>query len=260
MYFKLKNQKGVITKAIKKAGAYRRLGKILKISKSSIFEYSKGRPISRKNLDKIITFLKIKNKEKIILENLPNNWKQIKGGKRLVGIKKLKGTFEKEMKVWRDFQSKKLKKWHKFMKINKPEGYYNLQYSRFKKIAGYKYQTKNGEKVRNSFEKETADILKDLKIDYEYEPLINIDKNYFFPDFLINKKIIIECTMWKGLEKAYKLKSKIDMLKKKYNVYVLIPKNLYSYYKILNHHLILGLDEFVLVAQTFKAKTLKKEQ
>ena len=66
--------------------------------------------------------------------------------------------------------------------------------------------------------------------------------------------------MWKGLEKAYKLKSKIDMLKKKYNVYVLIPKNLYSYYKILNHHLILGLDEFVLVAQTFKAKTLKKEQ
>jgi len=130
-----------------------------------------------------------------------------------------------------------------------------MQYSKFKKIGGYKYITKRGEKVRNYFEKEVADMLHKLWIGYEYEPLVNIGKRYFSPDFLIDNKVIIECTAWKGENKAYKLKEKIDILKKNYKVIVIIPKNLYSYYKILNDHLILGLDEFVPVAQTFPKGT-----
>lgn len=57
--------------------------------------------------------------------------------------------------------------------------------------------------------------------------------------------------MWRGLDKAIKLKRKIEILKDKYIIYVLIPKALNNYYKILNNHLILGLDELVPVAQTF---------
>ena len=55
--------------------------------------------------------------------------------------------------------------------------------------------------------------------------------------------------MWKGSDKAIKLKEKIKHLKKKYKVYVVIPKPLNKYYQIINNHLVLGLDEFVPVAQ-----------
>ena len=58
--------------------------------------------------------------------------------------------------------------------------------------------------------------------------------------------------MWKGEKNAYKLKEKINALGSKYQIYVVIPKALYRYYKILDNHLILGLDEFVPIAQTFR--------
>ena len=137
------------------------------------------------------------------------------------------------------------------MKLFEPRKYHLMQYEKFKKIGGYKFTTKNGEKMRNSFEKKIADHLYELKIPYKYEPLIKVKDRYFFPDFVINDKIIIECTAWKGETKAYKIKEKVDLLKRKYKVYVVIPKNLYTYYKILDNHLIQGVEKFVLVAQTF---------
>jgi len=137
------------------------------------------------------------------------------------------------------------------MKLTQPRKYYEMQYSKFKKIGGYNHKTKRGEKVRNILEKQIANILHKLNINYEYEPLIKSDGKYFFPDFIINKKIVIECTSWKGEIKAYKLKEKINHLKKDYNVFVVIPKNLYTYYKILDNYLVKGIEEFVLVAQTF---------
>ena len=146
------------------------------------------------------------------------------------------------------------------MKKNNPEEYYILQYNRFKKIGGYKYKTKRGELVRNNFEKSAADILYNLNINYQYEPLVKSNNKYFFPDFLINNKIIVECTMWKGEVKAYKLKDKIKYLSDNYKVFILIPKDLYSYYRILDNHLVLGLDEFASVAQTFLTNGEKKEQ
>lgn len=248
MYIKIKYQEKIIRKAIKKAGSYRKLSKLTKIPRSSIFEYCRGRPILE---ERFYALSKLLEKDLTVLEKLPDNWKQVRGGKKLIEIKKQNGTFDKEMKRWQDFQAQKLKRWHRFMRINKPKEYYKIQYSRFKKIGEYKYETDKGEKVRNKLEKEIADKLNQLRIKYEYEPLVNVEDNYFFPDFLINNKVIVECTMWKGFEKAYKLKNKVDVLKKKYRVYVVIPKTLYSYYKILNSHLILGLDEFVPVAQTF---------
>ena len=67
------------------------------------------------------------------------------------------------------------------MKKTNPEEYYISQYEKFKKIGEYKYVTNNGEKVRNILEKEVADILKNHKIKYEYEPYINVKNKAFSP-------------------------------------------------------------------------------
>jgi len=252
MYVKLnKNkQKEIMRNAVKKAGSYKKLSKILNIPKSSLFSYFNGRVILEERFQTIINFLEI-DKEKLLIKKLDQNWKQVLGGKLCVHAKKKKGTFEKQLKNAQEKGAMKLKEWHKHMKKNHPKKYYLIQYSNLKKVAGYKYKTKRGEKVRNIFEKQVADIFYDLGIAYEYEPLINSGEKYFFPDFLINKNIIVECTTWRGKSKAYQLKEKIRHLEKKYRVFVVIPKSLYTYYKILNPYLVLGLEKFVPVAQTF---------
>ena len=139
--------------------------------------------------------------------------------------------------------SHSLRLWHKRMKKENIEKYYIMQYERFKKVGNYKFITENGEKVRNKLEKDVADLLKKLGFDYKYEPLVRVGKNYFFPDFLINDNTIIECTAWRGFDKAIKLKNKIKYLKKKYTVFVVIPKALKRYYEILNQYLLFGIDD-----------------
>ncbi|OIO42122.1 hypothetical protein COU56_02145 [Candidatus Pacearchaeota archaeon CG10_big_fil_rev_8_21_14_0_10_31_9] len=257
MYIELKDQSSFIQKAIIKAGSQRKLSNIIDIPHSSIDRYLSGGFIPDKRFELISNFLEIKNSNKLIKNKFENNFRQRIGGKSCVEFKKRNGTFERDMKNIQNKQSERLKQWHSKMKRDNPKEYYSKQYSRFKKIGGYKYKSKNGEKVRNLFEKQVADILFDLRIDYEYEPLINVRDQYFFPDFLINKKIIFEVTAWEGETKAYKLKDKISYLDEKYKVYVIIPKHLYKYYKILNNHLILGLDDFASVAQTILADMVK---
>ncbi|MBI2671573.1 hypothetical protein HYX16_01435 [Candidatus Woesearchaeota archaeon] len=256
MYVKLKTgkQKILLTKAIKFAGSQRKLAKITRISKGSICDYVRGSFMTEKRFNKIADFLNIKDKERLIEEKKPDNWRQILGGKKCVISKKNKGTFLRDMKHINKLGAKTLKKWHQDMKATYPEEYYNIQYSRFKKMYGYKHTTMNGEKVRNIWEKQIADILSSLRINYEYEPLVRANKKYFFPDFVINKKIILEVTRWKGIENAFKLKSKIKALKDNYQIFVVIPKNLKSYYSLIGDNLIIGLEEFARIAQTFPKK------
>lgn len=251
MYFILKKGvlRNIVFKALNKAGNIRNLEKAVKISRSALSDYyNERRAIKQDNLDKLTNYLNILFKEEDIIERLPNNWKQIKGGKRCVEEKKKNGTFEKQLQQMRSKNSYEhnagsLRLWHKKMKKENPEKYYIMQYERFKKVGRYKFTTENGEKVRNKLEKDTADILKNLKINYKYESLVKSGGKYFFPDFLIRNNIIIECTEWRGFDKAIKLKNKIQQLKKKYRVYVLIPKALKRYYEILNEYLLLGLDD-----------------
>lgn len=251
MYIELENQKTIIFQAIEKAGSYRKMSKILNIPRSSIVRYYQNGTIPQDRFDKIIDFLEIKT-EKLKFKRLEKNWKQVLGGEGCVKSKKYKGTFEEQLKNAQERGVKKFKEWHKRMKKENPKEYYQMQYNNFKKVSGYKFITKRGHKVRNKFEKQIADILYKFKIEYEYEPLVKSDKKYFFPDFLINNRIIIECTEWRGETKAYKLKDKIKHLKKRYKIFIVIPKDLYRYYKILDKYLIKGLDEFVPVAQTFR--------
>ncbi len=260
MFIKIKNQEMIIRKAINKAGSYRKLSKNLRIPLPSLSRYINGEALQEDRFNLIVQFLDI-DKNKLCLETLPDNFRQKIGGINCVAIKKQKGTFERDMKRIQKICSEKLKRWHKNMKQNYPEKYYNIQYSRFKKIGGYKCKTNRGEIVRNILEKDIADILYKLNLEYKYEPLVRINKNFFFPDFLIENKIIVECTMWKGQDKAHKLKKKIKELKKKYNVFVVIPKSLNKVYSLIKSSLILGLDEFASVAQTFcDAKALEREK
>lgn len=253
MYIRIKNnQEKIIKLAIKKAGGYRKLEEITKIPKSSLYRYGKLESIPEERFQKIISFLEIK-KDNLNLEKLEDNWKQKIGGKNCIESKRKKGTFEKELKIIQKKGILKIKEWHKKMKKENSEKYHLMQYEKFKKIYGYKFTTLNGEKVRNRFEKEVADKLKNLKIKYKYEPFVKIKNKGFFPDFIINNKIIIETTEWQGKEKAYQLKEKIKILSNKFHVFVVIPKHLYSNYKILDNNLILGIENLDLVAQLVRA-------
>jgi hypothetical protein len=254
MYYLLKKEaiKDIIIKSAQKTGSIKLLSSELNIAKSMLYRYlNRKTAINEKRLNQILDYAKIKMNNKMICQTFPDNWKQTKGGKNCVKSKKKKGTYQKQLELCHKKSSEYMKKLHKEMKKTKPKEYYISQYEKFKKIGGYKYLTENNEKVRNKLEKDVADILKNSKIQYQYEPYININNKAFFPDFVINKNIIIECTAWKGYDKAIKLKKKIKILKNKYMIYVIIPKDLYNYYKILDKHLVLGLDEFVPLAQTF---------
>ncbi|MFA7708212.1 MAG: hypothetical protein WCX73_04645 [Candidatus Pacearchaeota archaeon] len=252
MYFILKKKvlRNILFQAFAKSGNIRNLEKELKISKSTLsLYYNEKRAIRQENLNKLLNYLGILIKEGDIIKKLPDNWKQIEGGKKCVEIKKKNGVYIKQLKKCQKASSKYMKFLHEKMKKENPEKYHIAQYEKFKKIGGYKFITINGEKVRNNLEKDTADLLNNLKIEYKYEPLVKSGGKYFFPDFLINNELIIECTEWRGFDKAIKLRDKIKHLKKKYRVYVVIPKALKRYYGILNSYLLLGLDDLKQILQ-----------
>ncbi|MCU0642398.1 MAG: helix-turn-helix domain-containing protein, partial [archaeon] len=203
--------KDITSRAINKSGNIRKLEKETGISRSALSRfYNEKRSINSKDLAKLADYLRIKIKNKDILKETPDNMRQINGGKRCVELKKRRGTFAKQLELCHKKSSEYMKKLHKEMKKNSPKEYYRSQYEKFKKIGNYKYTTDNNEKVRNELERDLANALKKAKIDYQYEPFILIDNKAFFPDFLINNKIIIECTAWRGYDKAIKLKEKIS--------------------------------------------------
>lgn len=254
LYLKEGKLKELILRAKIKEGTLRKLAEKMGISKSALSElYNEKRPVKEELLNKLLNHTKSIIEKEEIEKALPNNWKQVKAGLKGVIIRKNKGTFQKQLELCQKGSSNYMKRWHRNMKEKNSEEYYKLQHSRFKKVDKYKFTTTKGEIVRNKFEKQVADKLNALNVPYSYEPLVKIGKRSFFPDFLINNKIILECTMWRGTDKAIKLKYKIKKLEKKYNVYVVIPKALNNYYQILSKHLILGLDELVPVAQLGRA-------
>ena len=257
MYIVLKKGKlkQMIYNAVQKAGTYRKLADDIHISRSTLYDYYfREYSIPENNLKILSDYLNIKINEEEIEKKLPNNWKQIRGGKNCVNKKIQNGTFYKQLEICRKNIRNKhsLKEWHKQMKKKDPEAYHLSQYERFKKIGGYKFITKNQERVRNILEKETADTLKTLGLEYKYEPLIKAGSSYFFPDFLVEDKIILECTMWRGYDKAIKLKEKIKKLRKSYKVYVIIPEKLKKYYSSINKYLVTDINQLKELTRIFK--------
>ncbi len=255
MYIEIKEkQREIINSAIKRAGTYRKLSKKIDIPRASLVRYKQEGAIPEDRFSRIIGFLGVQESS-LKTRKLEDNWRQKTGGLKCVKIKKKKGTFEDQLKRAQMSGAKKLKSWHQRMKKESPQEYYSIQYEKFKKIYGYKFLTKKGEKVRNKLEKDVADMLIKMKINYDYEKLVNVEKRWFFPDFVIDGKIIIECTAWKGETKAYQLLEKIEYYNKaKYTTFVVIPKHLYRKYKVLDKHLILGVEGLARVAQLVRAR------
>jgi len=221
----------LVEAAIKKAGSEKKLQKVLKIPHSSIHDYriyfSK---LTYERFNQLLSFLSLRETDFKFKVIDPIEYR-IKGGKATQRKYLREKRFEEIHKKMRAASSERMKKWHKKMKEENPEEYYCLQYSRFKKIANYKLKTKKGELVRNKLELQTADLLSELGIDYSYEPFLRGKKACYFSDFKIDN-LIIECTMWRGFQKAYSLLEKIvDLESCGYNVKVVIPDNLRAFYK-----------------------------
>jgi len=245
MHILLKNGelKRIMLEAIEKAGSYRKLSKSVKIPRSKVWSYQKYNiALTEERLDKILEYINKKISDVNIEKELPNNWRQTIGGKNCVKKKINNGTLNKQLTQSRKNIKKTISDWHHQMKKENSEKYHLLQYNHFKKISEYKFITKNNEKVRNKLEKDVADLLNSLNIKYQYEPIVKAGNKYFFPDFLIKKNIILECTMWRGQDKAVKLRAKIKELEKEYKIYVIIPKKLERYYQTIKEHIIFSED------------------
>lgn len=249
MYYKLRQGtlKKIMCDAIKKAGTERKLAKELKISKGTIYflKFEK-RNISEEYLTKLKDYLVLDQKNVEIISTFDSNWGQKKGGRILVQKKIKEGTFEDNLLMIHKKSSQKMKEWHKKMRINNPEKYYNWQYERFKKMGrGYNYTLKNGIKVRNHLEKKIGDFLIDEFKEVKYEEYLNINQKAYFPDF-IHKNIIIEVTEWKhpSKKKLEHLNTKINAYKSE-NYYILffIPNEYRKFYKELENSTVSTLTD-----------------
>jgi len=237
MYIVLKNQKGAINIALEKAGSERGLAEVLGVVKSAIYYYKyKDRPIRKDIFCKLVEFLGLEESdvEQNILKQLDKNWKQKIGGKNSYLKKVNSGTFRRNLIKMR----RASREMHKQLREKLCGRYFLNQYERFRKVGWYKFKTERGEIVRNILEKRIADKLFQFGINYQYEPCININKNYYFPDFKVNN-IIIECTMWRGFDKPLKLSKKVRNFEKMgYKVFVIVPNNLRRFYKRIENYLI----------------------
>lgn len=139
----------------------------------------------------------------------------------------------------RESSSREMKKWHSKMKQNNPDKYYEIQHSRFRRVGNKKLKTKNGEFVKNKLELYFANLLFKNNIKYEFEPEIKISNKTYFPDFKVGK-ILVECTYWKGKDKAIQLKKKNKTYKSAgFKPFVLIPKRLESFYKCIQKQIVM---------------------
>lgn len=251
MFYKFKKgkQKKLMQRAINIAGSERKLSKLTGIPKSSIYYLKfEKRNMSDTNTEKICAVLGIKKEDikKDLISILPHNWGRKKGGVNLIKLKIEKGILDKTIAKLKESSSKRMKKWHRYMKKNEPEKYHIWQYERFKKIGkGYPFTLQNGIRVRNRLEKEVGDYLIKKFPNALYEPYVNINGKAYFPDF-VNGNRIFEVTEWRNptKKKIRYLKKKIkDYIKNKYDVSLFIPKKYRKFYKEIEGYIISDLSE-----------------
>jgi len=63
----------------------------------------------------------------------------------------------------------------------------------FRRIGRRKVKGPKNEMMFNKGEKNIAEFLLQMRINYQYEPLITLNGNHYFPDFLVNDIIIERC-------------------------------------------------------------------
>ena len=236
-----KVQRKLLKNAIAKAGSERKLGKIIEIPTGSMYEYKKRRRFPYNRFKKLFDFLEL-SESNFRFKLIDQKEFRIKGGiavqKKYLKENRFNEIHIKMRRASSKYMKKYMKNWHANMKKQNPEAYYNLQHARFKSIGGYKFVAEKGHFVRNKFELEIANILHSISADYEYEPMVKIPLRTMFPDFKIGN-LLLECTAWKGEQKAYTLLTKIKAFEEAgYSVRVVIPDKLRDFYKPIQKYIL----------------------
>ncbi len=221
----------LFSRAVQKAGSEKRLAKLVKIPSASIYEYR----IHHRRIP-WVRFVRLRDFVgwgTIPFQRLSLNPFYQKGGNATTQRLLKENRLEKVLQKARKKAAEKLKEWHARTKETNPSLYYSIQYSRFKRIGGHKFQTQRGEHVRNELERMVADCLCAAGILYTYEPCIHVKNRCVFPDFVIGK-LALECTAWKGNSKIPSLKRKISELTEAgFDVALVVPENLRETYGCL---------------------------
>lgn len=250
MYVEIQDKGGLkffMDRAVTVVGSERKLSSAVGMANSMVHYYKhKAKWIPLERFKKMCELTGI-SEEKISFRLVEKKEWLSKGGRNGYLKKVKEGRALENLEKMRKASSKELRKWHKEMKENHPKKYYEIQYNRFKKISEYKFITKKGEKVRNIYEKEIADYLYSLNINYKYEPFVEGKNKPYFPDFLVDK-IVIESTAWRGFDKAESLSKKIkDLEEAGYKVVVIVPEKVKKYYSSINKYLIKveGIKDYI---------------
>ncbi len=99
------------------------------------------------------------------------------------------------------------------------------------------------ETMVNQLEKDVAYFLFSQKLEYEYEPLIKIDKKIFYPDFVVHKNII-ECCYWESEDRWIYLSGKFQKFHKLgYNCILVSKPCCKKYFKLLPNFVKIILEE-----------------
>jgi len=181
----------------------------------------------------------LRNFENYIVDIKRENWGRKLGG--LHAKKEQRGFFhpsyKEKRRVWRGKGGRmQLKKWHKTMREQEPEEYRKIQHERLKKSFNYKHLY-GRQKYRNLLELSVAKILTESRIQFNYEPVLKCAGKFYFPDFIINNNLIIECTFWHDVkQRAEGLREKIKDYKEfgiDNIIIITLPKHVDEYSKLL---------------------------
>ena len=96
---------------------------------------------------------------------------------------------------------------------------------RFQQNSRKKYFASNGLKVRSKIELEVTDILLKSRISFDNEKLISLKNRIFFPDFLIQNKIIIAVCCYMVKSHLQKYIKNLRVLQELFDIIVITYNN-----------------------------------
>lgn len=227
LLFKKGKQREFLELASKNIGSLRKLAKFLNLGWGNFWYYLDERiTLPYKLFKKIILLGDIK--EEIILnlwveKVLPQNWGRIKGGIKTGQKLRTDTKFQRKWKRIRKIAGKKIR-----------IKYINNWDIGFRKIGKRNVIGPKSEKMFNEGERKIAQWLLNRGINYEYEKLIKLNNNFYFPDFLVGDIIIERCGFtWKNY--IPRLKQKIEDYANYWNgkIIMVCPENSFQIIKNL---------------------------
>ena len=138
--------------------------------------------------DKLIDeFPRLSKFKKFITVKFNDNWGAIKGAHAA------HKTVRKKLKIDKKFREKWVKKCRIGGRNNIKKGPIKNWEIGFRRISRRRIRGPMNEMMFNKGEKNIAEFLLQMGVKYQYEPLIVLNGNNYFPDFLVNDVIIERC-------------------------------------------------------------------